>query len=157
VLGSSRVAAQLAASREGLSSMKLVDLGEMQSVSCAYLVKHQAMNIWGIGVLGSLSWPRHRGEWSASRLDRFTPEKNPRYPLGRRLDWPQRRSGRLAEDKNLALPGIEPQAPASRSSLYRLSYLDSIHECNWNKSLRCIMKAGGKKNIYKYTHTHTQN
>jgi hypothetical protein len=34
-------------------------------------------------------------EWSASRPGRFTPQgKSPRYPLDRRLDGPQSRSGR---------------------------------------------------------------
>jgi hypothetical protein len=48
--------------------------------------------------------------------------KSPRYPLDRRLGGPQRGSGRCGEEKNLALPGIEPR-PYS-PSLYRLSYPD---------------------------------
>jgi hypothetical protein len=35
--------------------------------------------------------------------------KSPRYPLDRRLDGPQNRSGRGGEEKNSQLPpGIEP-------------------------------------------------
>jgi hypothetical protein len=38
------------------------------------------------------------------------PGKRPRYALVKRLDGPQRRSGRCGEEKNLLLlPGIEPQ------------------------------------------------
>jgi hypothetical protein len=32
----------------------------------------------------------------------------PRYPLDRRLSGYQNRSGRCGEEKNLALPGMEP-------------------------------------------------
>jgi hypothetical protein len=39
------------------------------------------------------------GEWSASRPYRFTPEKEYRYPLNRRLGGPQSRSGRFGEEK----------------------------------------------------------
>ena len=35
-----------------------------------------------------------------SRLNRFTPAKGPRYPLNKRLDGPQSRSGRSGEEKN---------------------------------------------------------
>jgi hypothetical protein len=41
------------------------------------------------------------GEWSASRLGRFTPGKSPHYPLDRRLGEPQSRSGRRGEEKIL--------------------------------------------------------
>jgi hypothetical protein len=41
------------------------------------------------------------GELSASRTDRFTSGKEPRYPLDRRLGGPQSRSGRRGEEKNL--------------------------------------------------------
>ena len=42
------------------------------------------------------------GEWPTSRPSRFTPGKQPRYPLNTRL-WmrPQSRSGRLGEQKTL--------------------------------------------------------
>jgi hypothetical protein len=49
--------------------------------------------------------------------------KSPRYPLDRKLGGPQSRSGRCGEEKNLALPEIEP-GPSS-PQLYQLSYPDS--------------------------------
>jgi hypothetical protein len=52
--------------------------------------------------------------------------KSPRYPLDRRLDGPQSRSGRGGEKKNFQPPpGIEPpnlDRPFRSQSLYRLSY-----------------------------------
>jgi hypothetical protein len=47
------------------------------------------------------------GGESASRPGRFTPEQKerPRYPLDRRLDRPQSRSGRRGELKILSLVG----------------------------------------------------
>jgi len=52
------------------------------------------------------------GEWSASRLGRFTPGKGaPKFPLDKSLGGQQSRSGRGGEEKNpLPLPGIEPQS-----------------------------------------------
>jgi hypothetical protein len=56
------------------------------------------------------------GEWSASRPSSYTPRGNrPRCPLGRRLDEPQRRSGRCWVEKNLApagkrTPTVQPVA-----------------------------------------------
>jgi hypothetical protein len=39
------------------------------------------------------------------------PGKDPRYPLGRRLDGPQSRSGHGVEEKNIQLPQeIEPRS-----------------------------------------------
>jgi len=46
------------------------------------------------------------GEWSTPRLGRFTPEKT-RYPLYRRLDGPQGRSGQVR--KILPPPGFDPR------------------------------------------------
>jgi hypothetical protein len=45
-------------------------------------------------------------EWLTSRPCRFTP----RYPLDRRLGWPQIRSERCGEVKKLAPPGIRTRA-----------------------------------------------
>jgi hypothetical protein len=46
--------------------------------------------------------------WLASRLGPFTPGKQHRYPLNRRLDGLQSRSGRIREEKkSVALTGIE--------------------------------------------------
>jgi hypothetical protein len=48
-------------------------------------------------------------EWLASRPDRFTATKEPRYPLHRRRSGPQRRSGLFGEEKLMSLPGFEPR------------------------------------------------
>ena len=47
------------------------------------------------------------GAWSTPRPGRFTPGKETRYPLYRRLDVPQGRSERAR--KNSPLPGIDPR------------------------------------------------
>jgi hypothetical protein len=67
------------------------------------------------------------GEWSASRPAALCPRgKEPRYPLYRRMDGPQSRSGHKAGGRILSpLPGIEPQSPgrpARSQTLYWLSY-----------------------------------
>jgi hypothetical protein len=67
-------------------------------------------------------------EWSASRLNRFTPRKiHFRYPLDRKLGGPQSRSGHGVEDKHSQPPpGIEPRSsdrPARSQSLHRLIYI----------------------------------
>ena len=62
-----------------------------------------------------------RRGWVVSSKPRplFTPGKT-RYPLYRRLDGPQGRSGRV---ENLAPPGFDPRtAQPVAQSLYRLSY-----------------------------------
>jgi hypothetical protein len=62
-------------------------------------------------------------EWSASSPCRFTSEERaPRYALDKRLSRPQIRSGFCEEEKNLALPEIEPGP--SNPPLYRMSYPD---------------------------------
>jgi hypothetical protein len=53
------------------------------------------------------------GKWLASRPGRL----EPRYPLNTKLRGPQSRSGRCGEDKNPALPGIEPRSPEVAKSL----------------------------------------
>ena len=45
----------------------------------------------------------HGEEWSTWRSGRFTPEKEPRYPLHRRLDGPHSRCGCFGEQKFLSL------------------------------------------------------
>jgi hypothetical protein len=56
------------------------------------------------------------GEWSASRPGRFTPRgKSPRYPLDRKLDGPQSRSGRHGEVKILDPTGTRTPTPRSAS------------------------------------------
>jgi hypothetical protein len=87
------------------------------------------------GALGERRYSSHSlltsaldgGEWSASRPGRALPRgKDPRYPLDRRLDGPQSRSGHRGYRKNpLPLPGIEPQSPGRpvrSQTLYWLSY-----------------------------------
>jgi hypothetical protein len=59
--------------------------------------------------------------WLAPRPSRFTPAKEPRYPLYRRLGGPQGRSGRLR--KISPPPGFDPptvQPVASRYTDYAI-------------------------------------
>jgi hypothetical protein len=59
------------------------------------------------------------GEWSASRLCRFTPVgKSPRYPLDRRLSGPQSRSGRQGQEKIFDPTGTRTSTSLSSSLLY---------------------------------------
>jgi hypothetical protein len=59
------------------------------------------------------------------------PRKNfPRYPLDRRMDGPQGRSGQCGDDKNLAIRKSNPALPSRSPSLHRLSYPDSSILCN---------------------------
>jgi len=62
------------------------------------------------------------GEWSAARFVRTLPPWKTRYPLHRRLDGPQGRSGR-AENLGIRSRTIQPVA----QSLYRLSYPAHTH------------------------------
>jgi hypothetical protein len=76
------------------------------------------------------------GEWSASRLGRaLAREKDPRYPLYRRLGGPQSRSGHKDWRKNpLPLPGIEPRTPGRPASSQTLYWL--IYPAQW-EWIRC--------------------
>ena len=56
-----------------------------------------------------------RCEWSAALLDRTLLPENFRYPLYRRLGWPQGRSGRA---KNLAPTGFQPRPVQPAVSRY---------------------------------------
>jgi hypothetical protein len=57
------------------------------------------------------------GEWSASRLGRFTRgERFPRYPLNRTLSGPQSRSGR----------GIEPRSSSPQLSHYTNGNINEV-------------------------------
>jgi hypothetical protein len=76
------------------------------------------------------------GEWSASRPGRFTSERGPgTHWIG---GWVGPRAGLDAVEKRKILPCREqnPGRPSCSSSLYRLSYPDSL-ECNssvhWRK------------------------
>jgi hypothetical protein len=55
------------------------------------------------------------GEWSASRLGRFTPGKSLRYQLDKRLGGPRNQSGRHGEENNLAPTGTRTPTPRSSS------------------------------------------
>jgi hypothetical protein len=71
------------------------------------------------GIAPTHSWPQHwdGGEWLASRPGRSLRRgRDPRYPLYRKLGWPQSRSGHRGCRKNpLSLPGIEPLSPGRQS------------------------------------------
>jgi hypothetical protein len=66
------------------------------------------------------------GEWLASRPGRFTPGKDPRYPLDRKLGGPQSRTGRHGEVKILATTGTLGR-PARSQSLHRPRYSYSLN------------------------------
>jgi hypothetical protein len=51
----------------------------------------------------------------------LTRKKPPWYPFDRRIGGPQTRYGDYGEEKNLALPGIEP---GPFSPVFRLTYPD---------------------------------
>jgi hypothetical protein len=76
-------------------------------------------------------------------------EKNPWYPLDRRLGGPQSRSGHGDEEKNSQPPpGIEPKnpdLPGRSPALYRLSYHGSY--CSTDVSKMCL---SGKQRLLKY-------
>jgi hypothetical protein len=99
------------------------------------VLKHYTMEgVWGVDVWIHifLTSALVGGEWWAPRRSRFTSrEKNPRYPLYRRLSGPQSRSAGHGEVKILASPGLKLRLlpPARSQSLYRLSYPGSlVHE-----------------------------
>ena len=67
------------------------------------------------------------GEWSAARPGRnLTPGKT-RYPLYRRLDGPQGRSGRA---ENLAPPGFDPLTVQPVVSMIG-RYSSELSGCKW--------------------------
>jgi hypothetical protein len=59
-----------------------------------------------------------RGEWLASRPGRFTS----RYPFNRTLGWPQGRSVRYGEEKNIVNPGNRTPAFQHVTRLYPCLY-----------------------------------
>ena len=69
----------------------------------------------GIAVL-SLTSALDGGGWSTPRPGRFTPGKETRYPLYRRLGGPQGRSGRVR--KISPTPGFDPQTVQPVASRY---------------------------------------
>jgi hypothetical protein len=67
------------------------------------------------------------GGWSTPRPGRFTPGKDTRYPLYRRLGGPQGRSGRLL--KISPPPGFDPRTVQPVASRYT-DYAIPAHEDN---------------------------
>ena len=64
----------------------------------------------GIGQFIFLTSAVDGGEWLTSRPGRFTPGRDPRYPLKTRLGGPQRRSEHFpGEEDLLPVPEIEPR------------------------------------------------
>jgi hypothetical protein len=98
-----------------------------------FLTKHHAMKAYwrSGGIPPRILWPRHSMEVSGHflRTGRFTPGKNPRCPLDRRLGETQSRFGHGVEEKNSQPPpGIETRSsdcPARGQLLHRLSYCGS--------------------------------
>jgi hypothetical protein len=73
----------------------------------------------GIAQFNFLTSAVDRGEWLTSRPGRFKPGRDSRYPLKRRLGWPQRRSGHFRREEDLLpVPEIEPRTV----QLHRLRY-----------------------------------
>jgi hypothetical protein len=67
------------------------------------------------------------GGWSTLRPGRFTPGKETRYPLYRRLGGPQGRSGRVR--KVSPPPGFDPQTLQPVASRYT-DYITYLKVCN---------------------------
>jgi hypothetical protein len=64
---------------------------------------------WGISPLIP-NFGNGESVWTDSRHTILSQGNEPRYPLNRRMDGPQRRCGRFWEEKDiLTLPGIEPR------------------------------------------------
>jgi hypothetical protein len=79
-------------------------------VELSLSTKWGSVGEWRYNPTHSLTSAADRGEGSSSRPGRFTPRREPRYPLNRRLGGPQSRSGNLGEEKNLfPVLGIEPR------------------------------------------------
>jgi len=83
------------------------------------------------------------GEWSAARSGRTLTPGNNRYPLYRRLGWPQGGKSRPHRDS------IQDR-PARSQSLYRLSY--PTHEEVWvlSKIRKTVRKLYFRKKFYVF-------
>jgi len=80
-------------------------------------------------------------EWSTPRTGRFTPGKETRYPIFRRLGGPQSQSARVR--KISPLTGIRsPDRPARSESLYRLSYPGP-----WKMLTKCLLR-GSTESVF---------
>jgi hypothetical protein len=89
--------------RDRVSYQKLVTRKRYGLVRCAV----------GISLTSALDG----GGWSIPRPGRFTPGKETRYPLYRRLGGPQGRSGRVREI-SLPPPGLDPRTVQPVASRY---------------------------------------
>jgi hypothetical protein len=109
------------------SSFHLPPYSALKVKSSLFLTKHHAMKMdWGSGDIRAFFDLDTRWMWVVSfTLRSLYPEgKSPRYPLDRRLDGTQSRSGRGGEEKNSQLPpAFEPRSDSSArsQSLYWLS------------------------------------
>jgi hypothetical protein len=109
--------------------------GKVVPVLTNQVLRHE--DVWGSGCIDprildlGTSW-----RWVVSFTHRplYLRGKSPLYPLDRRLDGPQSRSGRRGEDTNLAPTGTRTPTPGRASriqSLYRLRYPGSlVFSCN---------------------------
>jgi hypothetical protein len=71
---------------------------------------------WRYSSTLSLTLALDEGRWSTPRPGRFTPEKETRYPLYRRLGGPQGRSGRV---RKISTPlGFDPRTVQPVASRY---------------------------------------
>jgi hypothetical protein len=97
MLGSSRVAAQLAASQEGLSSMSEVNIYIYIYIYTTY----KFFFLW---------YTPEDGPVRTKFVGVYERRKSSVYPLYRRLGRPQSRSARYGEEKYFLFPlGIEPR------------------------------------------------
>jgi hypothetical protein len=80
-----------------------------------YVLRHEG--VWGSEGIPPpiLTSTLVRGEWSASRPGRFTPGKEPRYPLNKRMGGPQSWFERRREERILDSIGTRTPTPQSSS------------------------------------------
>jgi hypothetical protein len=124
-------------------------LPKREVVPVLFLTQHHAMKTyWGGGDISPriLYLGTRGGEWPASRPGHFTPQgKSLWYPLDRRLDGLQSRSGHGGEEKNsqllpgLETPIIQPIAQRHTTELSQLPLKGNIHEIKVKFSL-CLIK-----------------
>ena len=92
------------------------------------------------------------GEWSAAGSGRNLPPRKTRYPLYRRLGWPQGRSG-WAE--NLAPPGFDPRTaqPVVSPYTYWATGLTCPKACGENISIETpkLVQSTEKKRLWSTT------
>lgn len=81
-----------------------------------------------------LTSPLDEGHWATSRRDRFTPRKEPKHPLSRRLGGPQSRSERIWGTENLlVLLSFEIRTVQPTITMFlKLSRYNFVSLCFWN-------------------------